>query len=67
MFTLCRSLFMQLVIYRHYSDTIVNVMGHALALNMPRQSSRALYGAGEAEADRENDGKMTSGIGQVWN
>ena len=29
---------------------------------MPRQSSRALYGEGEGEADRENDGKITSGI-----
>ena len=26
-----------------------------------------LYGEGEGEADRENDGKMTSGIGRVWN
>ena len=35
--------------------------------DLPRQSSRALFGEGEGEADRENDGKITSGIGQVWN
>ena len=34
--------------------------------DLPRQSSRALYGEGEGEADRENDGKITSGIGWVW-
>ena len=26
--------------------------------DLPRQSSRALYGEGEGEADRENDGKI---------
>ena len=35
--------------------------------NLPRQSSRALYGEGEGEADTENDGNITSGIGQVLN
>ena len=35
--------------------------------DLPRQSFRALYGEGEGEADRENDGKITSGIGWVWN
>ena len=30
--------------------------------DLPRQSSRALYREGEGEADRENDGKITSGI-----
>ena len=35
--------------------------------DLPRQCSRALYGEGEGEADRENDGKMTCGIGRVWN
>ena len=35
--------------------------------DLPTQSSRALYGEGEGEADRENDGKITPGIGRVWN
>ena len=33
--------------------------------DLPRQSSRALYGEGEGEADRENDRKVASGIGRV--
>ena len=33
--------------------------------DLPRQSSGALYGEGAGEADRENDGKITSGIGRV--
>ena len=31
---------------------------------MPRHSSNALYGEGEGEADRENNGKIASRIGQ---
>ena len=31
--------------------------------DLPRQSSRALCGEGERGADRENYGKITSGIG----
>ena len=30
--------------------------------DLPRQSSRALYVEGEGEADRENDGEITSGM-----
>ena len=30
--------------------------------DLPRQSSRALYGEGEGEADRENDGKKHPGL-----
>ena len=33
-------------------------------LDLRRQFSRVLYGEGEGEADRENDGKITSGIGR---
>ena len=31
--------------------------------DLPRQSSRARYGERGGEGDRENDGKMTAGIG----
>ena len=42
--------------------------GHVTrASGLAKTSSRALYGEGEGEADRENEGKITSGIGRVWN
>ena len=42
--------------------------GHVTrASGLAKTVLQGTYGEGEGEADRENDGKITSGIGWVWN